>query len=113
MNIIEQMEEALKAAKYCLENRGCSGYTVEDTVEKVNAALAIPRRNCDVGTAEEQRERYCKFTDRYNPCSDRGYVRCAEDCPIHMKLEREGHGVLLCQLEWAQMPYETKEGGAK
>lgn len=73
-------------------------------------ALAAPPRNCDVGTADEQMRRYCKFTLRYNPCSYEGYARCAEDCPIHKKLTQEGHGELLCQLEWAQMPYEA-EGG--
>lgn len=65
-----------------------------------------PKRNCDVGTPGEQAERYCNFTGRYNPCSYRGYARCAEDCPVNIKLKQEGLGDLLCQLEWAQMPYK-------
>jgi len=79
--------------------------------KRIKAEKAKPPRNCDVGTAEEQWERYCKFTDRYNPCSYKGNARCAEDCPIHIKLKREGHGELLCQLEWAQMPYVESEAG--
>ena len=78
-------------------------------IETCNAALAEPPRQCDMGTAEEQARRYHNFADRYNPCSYKGYARCAEDCPVHIKLAQEGHGELLCQLEWAQMPYE--EGG--
>lgn len=74
------------------------------------AALAAPPRNCDVGSAEEQAGRCRNFGDRYNPCAYKGYARCAEDCPVHLKLTQEGHGELQCQLEWAQMPYE--EGGA-
>lgn len=81
-----------------------------DEVEIANicrAALSAPPRNCDIGTAEEQERRYNNFTGRYNPCSYRGYARCAEDCPVHIKLMQEGHGELLCQLEWSQMPYEV------
>ena len=74
----------------------------------INAALAKPPRQCDVGTADEQARRYHNFTGRYNPCSYKGYVKCAEDCPVHIKLTQEGHGELLCQLEWAQMPYEAE-----
>lgn len=82
-------------------------------VDMTNSALALPPRNCDVGTAEEQYRRYNNFTGRYTPCSYRGYARCAEDCPVHKKLMQEGHGELLCQLEWSQMPYDAAEGGAK
>ena len=72
--------------------------------------LITPPRNCDVGTPASQARRYHNFTDRYNPCSYKGYVRCAEDCPVHKKLMQEGHGELLCQLEWEQMPYEEGDG---
>jgi len=40
--------DALEAAKYCLVNRHtCSGYTIEDTIAKIDAALAAPARKCD------------------------------------------------------------------
>ena len=81
---------------------------------KAKHALAKPARQCDVGTAAQQAKRYHNFTDRFNPCSYKGYARCAEDCPVHKKLAQEGHGELLCQLEWAQMPYEEgKSDGDK
>lgn len=86
----------------------CSKRGLCEAKTAINAALAAPPRNCEVGTAAEQYKRYCDFTGRYNPCAYRGYVRCAEDCPVNIKLTQEGHGELLCQLEWAQMPYERE-----
>jgi len=127
MNAYEQMREALEKLLDVLYNMGVDENTLAIAIKSPNchmnsehtlsvlkearAALDLPRRNCDVGTPDEQSRRYCKFTDRYNPCSYRGNVRCAEDCPIHIKLRQEGHGELLCQLEWAQMQY-TAEGDA-
>lgn len=69
------------------------------------AALALsPRkRNCDVGTAEEQTKRmdaYCASHGERIGCS----WRC-DNCPL-CSIDR-------CELVWAQMPYEAKEGGAK
>ena len=71
-------------------------------LRKAKAALAAPRRNCDVGTAEEQTRRmeaeYCYVQKScYESPSGR-------ECPLH-KAEVD------CRLIWAQMPY--KEGGAK
>jgi len=60
-------------------------------------ALAAPPRNCDVGTAEEQEERYIKLK--------REHVDRLERCPA------VGHSFFPDSLYWAQMPYE--EGGAK
>lgn len=60
------------------------------------AARKLPLRNCDVGTAEEQRARYDKFCDIHD---------CRSDCPL---FEADS-----CELAWAQMPYEPdaeKEG---
>lgn len=65
----------------------------------IDAALAAPPRNCDVGTAQEQSER---MDAAY--CSNR---LCAKGkCPLF----KPG---LDCSLIWAQMPYVEKEGGAK
>ena len=87
--------------------------TFDQIDDLTKEALIVKPRNCDIGTAEEQVRRYHNFTGRYNPCSYKGYARCAEDCPVHKKLTQEGHGELLCQLEWAQMPYDAKEGDEK
>ena len=61
------------------------------------AALAEPVRNCDVGTAEEQEDRFRRY------CNSRGTF-CG-DCPLYNNRRGE------CRFAWAQMPYE--EGGAK
>lgn len=63
-----------------------------------NMLAKFPRRNCDVGTAEEQSRRFCAFCrPRLEPC---------DGCPC---LEGSRHG--RCEFVWAQIPYE--EGGAK
>ena len=61
-----------------------------------NMLEKFPLRNCDVGTAEEQSERYDKFCDIHD---------CRSDCPL-FKADS-------CELAWAQMPYEAEEGDVK
>ena len=61
-----------------------------------SAALSAPARQCDVGTAEEQDDRFREFCDTYRSC---------HKCPY---IGFEG-----CALAWAQMPYDAQEGAAK
>lgn len=71
--------------------------------EIISRDLAIPLRQCDVGTADEQAERmrlYCKN----HGVDESGSFRC-EKCPF-LSADK-------CELSWAQMPYETKEGDGK
>ena len=68
------------------------GDDVNSAFNEVTAALSAPPRNCDVGTAEEQDERFDRWCDRKN----------IKDC--------WGIGCRKCLIAWAQMPY--KEGGA-
>lgn len=63
--------------------------------KKIRAALALPPRNCDVGTPEEQSKRYDEFCDIHD---------CRKDCPL-FKADS-------CEFAWAQMPYAEEEGGA-
>ena len=70
---------------------------LENAIAKAKAALAAPPRNCDVGTAEEQAERYMKFCKNYPKCTG---------CPCVGRMQYHQ-----CELAWAQMPYT--EGGAK
>ena len=65
-----------------------------------NAALAEPVKNCEVGTAEEQSERFDKFCH-----ANINTQRCCGDCPAFRTTRDD------CELIWAQMPYE--EGGAR
>ena len=61
-----------------------------------DAALAEPPRNCDVGTAEEQDERFSGYCAKFIGGTCTG-------CPLRKFQE--------CGIGWAQMPYE--EGGAE
>ena len=63
------------------------------------AALAEPMKNCEVGTLEEQAERFAEYCDsevcKRNRCRFNAKALCIERCA----------------LAWAQMPYN--EGGDK
>ena len=68
-------------------------------VDRAKAALAKPPRNCDVGTAEEQFERWHAFCDSYDKyCTD-----CPCDGPVL--------SMAYCFSNWAQMPYREGEPG--
>jgi hypothetical protein len=71
--------------------------------EIISRDLAIPLRNCDVGTAEEQAGRMRQFCTKQKR---NGIINCGY-CPIKHQYERD------CTLDWAQMPYEAQEGGSK
>ena len=95
--------DALEAAKYCLVNRHtCSGYTIEDTIAKIDAVLAAPARNCDVGTLDEQRARLKAFCDSHGHGFDGQKNYSCENCQFIDDKE--------CELAWANQPI-SKEGG--
>lgn len=73
-------------------------YDITRAIDKCFAAIAAPPRNCDVGTAEEQAERFDMF------CL---HDFCNKNCPLYGKIKTKADGG--CVLAWAQMPY--KEGG--
>lgn len=62
---------------------------------EIDAALAAPPRNCDVGTAVEQEKRFRKI------CRSANGAVCL-GCPV-VALED-------CGIVWAQLPYEAEEG---
>lgn len=70
---------------------------------RIDAALAAPPRNCDVGTVKEQFARFRKFCKKDSMDSLAATAYCAYECPCGNNYD--------CKLAWAQMPYE--EGGAK
>ena len=72
----------------------------------INAALAATPRNCDIGTAEEQQDRFREFCRRHFDARKCGLGRSVAKCPAY-----QGGKNPDCSLWWAQMPYE--EGGAK
>lgn len=79
---------------------------IRQTKEAVQAALAAPPRNCDVGTAEEQIARFNEFCD--SEWQNSGSANCG-NCPLWVS-GRIGHD---CQIRWEQMPYTAEEGGAE
>lgn len=79
----------------------CEG--VEELRGMVNAALAAPTRNCDVGTPAEQSRRFQEFCHLISTHS----CDCSDDCPLIDEPD-----IVHCELTWAQMPY-TEEGEDK
>ncbi len=90
----QKMREVLKAAKQYLD-----GYTVNilELRRKVDAALAKPVLNCEVGTADEQAQRFHKFCMEHQ-----GYIvgMCNHNCPC-IDSGDQCH----CLCNWGQMPY--------
>ena len=84
-----------------------SGPAIADAIMKARAALAAPARNCDVGTEEEQQERFREFCRIHDDAGECGIGRTRAKCPCWRGPENPD-----CALSWAQMPYEA-EGGAE
>jgi hypothetical protein len=77
-----------------------------EPVRKAKAALAEPVRNCEVGSPEEQQERFDEFcVSHYTPPNKDGVVPDGCDCPCYVR----GKGCN--EFAWAQLPYVEKEGG--
>ena len=68
-----------------------------------NEALSIPLRNCDVGTADEQAQRYDKF------CEGMDCVKCPVHALWHHYFEICKNRKVSCGLIWAQMPYDADD----
>ena len=82
----------------------CVNVPLCKAIHEARAALAEPVKNCEVGTAEEQDERFHRF------CVMQRKGSCA-GCPDPVGGRTVANGIRECALVWAQMPYE--EGGAK
>lgn len=79
--------------------RPCHVYdAVDELICRIQALENRPKRNCDVGTAEEQYWRHDKFCDA---ARNRMYGCHCDDAPK----------CIFCFAKWEQMPYA--EGGAK
>ena len=108
---------------FCRMDAEARGMTTEcvngcEALRKAKAALAEPPRNCEVGTAEEQAERFKNFCRNHQFISSDSedgfppvYVCSNESCPLHDYYI--AHGEDNCELAWAKMPYVEKKGGAK
>ena len=120
MTPYEQMRDALKlcGAQMCmfcqqkelarsmLKKRSLEVYCHPEECEAFRvfkAALALPRRNCDEGTTDEQERRFEKFCDSHKWVDDEGTNACLSDCPLYKTVD--------CAIHWAQMPYEVERKG--
>ena len=97
---VKAMREALEKIAHYTDNRdemddpGCAdGYYL---AEIAKTALAAPPRNCDIGTAEEQAERFVEFCDE-----EKGNREHCRNCRLCNAQD--------CELAWSQMPYEKGE----
>ena len=95
----EALNDIVGIAKIAL-NVNCVGNSnyseLWSIIDKCKSALSAPARQCDVGSAEEQEERFFAFCDTHSNCGG---------CP-HIRIEE-------CALAWEQTPYDAKEGGAE
>ena len=79
----------------------------KDACDRINREVEIsrPLRNCDVGTAEEQSDRFDKFCYSHNTCFQ---------CPVksiynsHHR-QKQLREIIRCEIIWSQMPYEKGE----
>lgn len=90
----EALNKIGNISAFVAENCGNSDTAkyMNDIISIVQETLAEPVRNCDVGTAEEQEERYLKLK--------REYVDRMARCPA------VGSSFFPDSLYWAQIPYE-------
>ena len=85
---------AIRADILKRRSENCWYATDSDILEKIDAALAAPPRQCDVGTVEEQMKRqHDTMCNTTKACPDSDWS-CKK-----------------CFAEWTQTPY--KEGGTK
>lgn len=96
------MREALENSNGLLEELariGEWGESARGQIAENKKALEVPLRNCDVGTAEEQDERFNKFCFSYYDINNSD-CSCGK-CPL-----RENNIKVTCEFAWSQMPYE-------
>lgn len=99
------MREALEAAIPIMRACLFDYYNTTDinkVVGEMKAALAAPPRNCDVGTADEQSDRFDKFCYSHSKCYQ---------CPVQSiwnstHRQKRLREIIRCEIIWSQMPYE-------
>jgi hypothetical protein len=102
VEIIDYLEPIRKWTMPSKENhtRLTALFAAVDTVyQKAKAALAAPARNCDVGTADEQTDRFKDLCRKYR--RGPGPRANCKGCPIQHESLHVG-----CTFAWSQTPYE-------
>lgn len=65
----------------------------------LDGILEMPKRNCDIGTAEEQTERFKQLCRKYR--RGPGPRTNCKGCPVSIESQHVG-----CTFAWSQMPYK-------
>lgn len=82
--------------------------TFDQIDDLAKEALITPPRNCDMGTSEEQAERFENFCLKHIGCAEETGGRHCVGCP----LEKASRNITQkCELYWAQTPYEAETKG--
>ena len=102
---VKAMREALVIVKRLFDGLLMWQTDIRKAHEAVNAALAAPPRNCDVGTSEEQAERFYAFCG-YHRFQSGIKGMCSSLCPCIRCRD-----MCNCITTWEQMQYE--EGDVK
>ena len=106
-NNVADMHKALKEAWELLDADDRQLIAYSDTgalMDIIKPALAMPPRNCDIGSPEEQAKRFDLFCSKHYLCYDMDGEGNA--CPC----KKKGYKTIIdCGFTWAQMPY--KEDG--
>ena len=97
---VKAMREALVIVKRLVDGLLMWQTDIRKAHEAVNAALAAPPRNCDVGTAEEQEKRFYAFCG-YHRFQSGIKGMCSSLCPCIRCRD-----MCNCITTWAQMPYD-------
>ena len=100
---VKAMREALVIVKRLFDGLLMWQTDIRKAHEAVNAALAEPPRNCDVGTSDEQAKRFHSFCKKFQSGIQ---GMCSTLCPC-----KDCYDKCHCLVKWSQMQYE--EGGVK
>ncbi len=100
----QKMREALVLCSRIIGENGIRGNVFLDDIQEahraITAALAAPPRQCDVGTAEEQAQRFYDFCIG-NSSEINGM--CKPTCPCIDCFDK-----CQCFAKWSQMLYESE-----
>lgn len=105
---MSKLRKALLDVRIALSLAIHNNLTKDDAKEwlkVVDAALAEPLKNCEVGTVEEQTERFRKFCFAHTHKNGTDF-KCHKNCPAKNYIG--GWGIPYCQVRWGQLPYEKE-----
>ena len=97
----EALEKVLRVLHCAIVADILKGDDVNSAFNEVTAALSAPPRNCDIGSAEEQQDRFREFCRKHFDARECGLGRSVAKCPAY-----RGDKIPDCSLWWAQMPYD-------